>query len=80
MAATASRSSGSPAVGVYLWNRGSAQARWAAATMYPGVGKSGSPAPNPMTGRPAALSALALESTASVADSAMAETRDEMRW
>src|SRR5437763_14349301 len=34
-----------------------------------GVGKSGSPAPNPITGRPAALSALAFASTASVADS-----------
>ena len=32
-----------------------------------------------MTGRPAALSAFALASTASVADSAMAETRAEMR-
>ena len=33
LAATASRSSGSPGVGEYLWNRGSAQARCAAATM-----------------------------------------------
>jgi hypothetical protein len=32
-----------------------------------------------MTGSPAALSALALESTASVADSVMAATREEMR-
>ncbi len=32
-----------------------------------------------MTGRPAALSAFAFESTASVADSAMAETRAEIR-
>src|SRR5438270_438817 len=45
--------------------------------MYRGVGKSGSPAPNPMTGRPAALSALALASTASVADSEIADTRAE---
>ena len=37
----------------------------------PGVGKSGSPAPKPITGRPSALSALALASTLSVADSAM---------
>src|SRR6266851_272468 len=43
--------------------------------MYPGVGKSGSPAPNPITGRPAARIALALASTASVADSEMAATR-----
>src|SRR5262245_50524555 len=37
-----------------------------------GVGKSGSPAPNPITRSPAACSALALASTASVADSAIA--------
>ena len=43
----------------------------------PGVGKSGSPAPKPMTGRPAAFSALALASTASVADSEIAEMRAE---
>src|SRR6185312_13076430 len=47
--------------------------------MYPGVGKSGSPAPKPITGRPAALRALALASTARVADSAMAAIRSEMR-
>src|SRR6478609_8374361 len=47
--------------------------------MKSGVGKSGSPAPNPITGRPSALSALALASTASVADSAMAPMRREMR-
>ena len=40
--------------------------------MWSGVGKSGSPAPKPMTGSPAAFSALALASTASVADAAMA--------
>src|SRR6185503_11916576 len=45
--------------------------------MYPGVGKSGSPAPKLMTGLPAAFSALALASTASVADSEMADTRAE---
>src|SRR5450756_1487325 len=43
--------------------------------MYCGVGKSGSPAPNPITGRPAALSCLALASTARVADSAIAAIR-----
>ena len=47
--------------------------------MCSGVGKSGSPAPKPMTFSPAAFSALALASTASVADSAMAATRVEMR-
>jgi hypothetical protein len=33
-----------------------------------------------MTGLPAALSARALASTAIVADSAIADTRAEMRW
>src|SRR5659263_736936 len=47
--------------------------------MYCGVGKSGSPAPKPITGRPAALSAFALASTARVADSAMAPRRAETR-
>src|SRR6476661_768514 len=47
--------------------------------MCAGVGKSGSPAPKPITGRPAAFSALALASTARVADSAIAEMRWETR-
>src|SRR4051794_18740676 len=47
--------------------------------MYDGVGKSGSPAPKPMTGRPAALRALAFASTARVADSAMEPIRAEIR-
>src|SRR3954447_5970340 len=47
--------------------------------MYSGVGKSGSPAPKPMTGRPAAFKALALASTARVADSAMAAIRSDTR-
>ena len=47
--------------------------------MWAGVGKSGSPAPKPMTGLPAALRALALASTASVADSAIAPMRRETR-
>src|SRR3954467_11555499 len=46
--------------------------------MWGGVGKSGSPAPNPMTGSPAALRALAFASTASVADSAIAAIRFEI--
>src|SRR5699024_11957315 len=58
---------------------GSVAALIAASTMYCGVGKSGSPAPNPITGRPAAFIALALASTASVADSAMPETRRDTR-
>src|SRR3954462_12336439 len=75
----ASLSAGSPPAGVYRWFAGSLQAATAASTMYAGVGKSGSPAPKPITGRPAALSALALASTASVADSAMPPMRAEMR-
>src|SRR4051794_39919803 len=47
--------------------------------MCAGVGKSGSPAPKPMTRSPAACSALALASTASVADSAMAPILRETR-
>ena len=47
--------------------------------MCSGVGKSGSPAPNPMTFSPDALSALALASTASVADSVIAAMRSEIR-
>src|SRR6478735_8897072 len=51
----------------------------AACTMASGVGKSGSPAPKPMTGSPAALRALALASTASVAEGVMAATRVAIR-
>src|SRR3954453_7312490 len=47
--------------------------------MYAGVGKSGSPAPKPITGRPSALRALAFASTASVADSAIPPTRSDTR-
>src|SRR5918993_975420 len=68
----ASRNSGRPAAGVYLWLRGLRHASAAASTMWAGVGKSGSPAPKPMTGSPAAFSALALASTARVADSGTA--------
>src|SRR6185295_13682098 len=48
--------------------------------MLSGVGKSGSPAPNPITFSPLAFSALALASTASVADSAMAARRADVRF
>ena len=54
---------------------GREHAATAASTMCSGVGKSGSPAPNPMTFSPCAFSALALASTASVADSAIAASR-----
>ena len=45
----------------------------------PGSGSPARPAPKPITGRPAALSALALASTASVADSAIPPIRAEIR-
>src|ERR1700677_1595182 len=47
--------------------------------MWAGVGKSGSPAPKPMTSSPAARRALALASTARVAEGATAATRAETR-
>src|SRR5512145_2504699 len=48
--------------------------------MCSGVGKSGSPAPNPITFSPAAFRALAFASTARVGDSAMADTLSESRF
>ena len=59
---------------------GSRQAAAAASTMWAGVGKSGSPAPKPITFSPCALSALALASTARVADGAIAARRSETRF
>src|SRR5580704_17475600 len=50
----------------------------AASTMWAGVGKSGSPAPKPMTSSPWAWSALALASTARVADGDTALMRAEI--
>src|SRR5580698_10416878 len=47
--------------------------------MCAGVGKSGSPAPKPITCSPAACSALALASTARVAEGATAAARREIR-
>src|SRR5579875_1170367 len=47
--------------------------------MCSGVGKSGSPAPKPITSSPAAFSAFALASMARVADSATAAIRAETR-
>ena len=75
----ASFSSGRPPAGLYLWFLGSRHASTAASTMCSGVGKSGSPAPNPITGSPAAFRALAFASTARVADGAIAATAAEMR-
>src|SRR4051794_4264401 len=80
LTAIASRNSGRPAAGVYLWYFTSRHARTAASTMFAGVGKSGSPAPKPITFSPLAFSALALASTARVADSAMAARRADVRF
>ena len=71
---------GRPFAGVYLWFRGSRQASTATSTIQSGVGKSGSPAPNPMTSSPAAWSALALVSTARVAEGVMAASRADVRF
>src|SRR5580692_8945924 len=63
----ASFSSGMPSTAVYLVLP--ASMAWIAASLIlAGVSKSGSPAPRPMTLRPAALSARALSVTAMVAD------------
>ena len=45
--------------------------------MWSGVGKSGSPAPKPITGSPAARSSLALLLIASVAEGATAARRSD---
>ena len=66
--ATASRSSGIPAAGVYLVNP-SWIARIAASRTCAGVSKSGSPAPNETTSTPAAFIALARPMIRIVADS-----------
>ncbi len=71
---------GSPPAGVYRWLRTSEHAAIAASTMCCGVGKSGSPAPNPITFSPSACRALALASTARVADGAIAASRAEVRF
>ena len=63
----ASFSSGMPPTSVYLVLPAS-MAWIAASLMLAGVSKSGSPAPRPMTLRPAAFSARALSVTAIVAD------------
>jgi len=72
---------GIAATGLVLFNvalvAGSRHAATAASTMGSGVGKSGSPAPKPITWAPAACRALALASTARVADSEIAATRAE---
>ncbi len=60
-----------PSTAVYFEVLPSLMARIAASLMLSGVSKSGSPAPRPMTSRPASLSARALSVTAMVADGLM---------
>ena len=73
----AARSSGMPSTAVYLvWP--SLIALIAASLMFWGVSKSGSPAPRPITSRPAAFSSRALVVTAMVGDGWM-RPRDSAR-
>src|SRR5262249_1089549 len=60
-----------PSTAVYLDALPSRMALIAASLMFSGVSKSGSPAPSPITSRPAALSARALSVTVMVADGLM---------
>src|SRR5262245_58849062 len=60
-----------PSTAVYFAALPPSIALMAARLMFSGVSKSGSPAPNPITSRPAALSARALSVTAMVADGLM---------
>src|SRR6185312_11438307 len=64
-----------PSTAVYLEARPSLMARIAASLMCSGVSKSGSPAPRPMTLRPAAFNWRALSVTAMVGDGLM-----RLRW
>jgi hypothetical protein len=69
--AMAALSSGIPSTAVYFEALPPSMALTAARLMFSGVSKSGSPAPKPMTSRPAALSARALSVTAMVAEGLM---------
>src|SRR5947199_8338671 len=68
---TAAFSSGMPSTAVYFEARPDSIALIAACLMLSGVSKSGSPAPSPITSRPACLSARALSVTALVGDGLM---------
>ena len=74
--AMAVRRSGDPGVGAYLVCPAASDSE-AAVLTNPGVSKSGSPAPNPITSRPAARRAFALAVTASVAEPRSDRTRAE---
>ncbi len=60
-----------PSTAVYFADLPPSIALIAARLMFSGVSKSGSPAPSPITSRPAAFSARALSVTAMVADGLM---------
>ena len=75
--ATAWRSSGRPELGVYLVNP-LVKASMAAALMWSGVSKSGSPAAKPQTLIPSAFMALALESMERVREGVRLFAREEM--
>src|SRR2546421_1927 len=75
--AIAARSSGIPALGVYLV-KPACNASIAAALMCSGVSKSGSPAPKPHTSMPSAFIALALLSIESVSEGVSWAARSEI--
>src|SRR5437879_1502867 len=76
---TAVLSSARPSTAVYFDARPLSIALIAACLMLSGVSKSGSPAPSPMTSRPAAFSARALSVTAMVADGLMRDSESLSR-
>src|SRR3954469_25934425 len=76
---TAVLSSARPSTAVYFDARPLSIALIAAFLMLSGVSKSGSPAPSPMTSRPAAFSARALSVTAMVAEGLMRDSESLSR-
>src|SRR5882724_8001098 len=76
---TAVLSSARPSTAVYFDARPLSIALIAAFLILSGVSKSGSPAPSPMTSRPAALSARALSVTAMVAEGLMRDSESLRR-
>ena len=68
-----------PSTAVYFDARPLSIALIAAFLMLSGVSKSGSPAPSPMTSRPAAFSARALSVTAMVAEGLMRDSESLSR-
>jgi hypothetical protein len=78
LAQIACLSAGVPSTAVYLVSP-ARMARMPASLMLSGVSKSGSPAPRPMTSRPAALSSRAFWVTAMVGDGLMRDRRWAMK-